>query len=319
MLKLFSQTPSPQPSATAITLENATLGEIMEQAGEAVTEWSDQTFEDGFLSTLFYSILIVVVAFVAIKLLQKFLKEKLSGNMAIFYRLLNLAVIVFAVIAILVNIRPLKTLGDTLLASSGIAAVVLGLAAQGTLGNLFSGLSISVAKPYVVGEFIEILNTTPPVSGIVEAIGLRHTTIRDVSNKSIVIPNSVIDQEMLRTTHSQTGNNVCSFLFVSVSYESNLDLAREIITRAVLDHPRTLDLRSYAEKEDDKPAVDIYITELEAYAIQLRASVWTRDTAAGFAALSDLRFTILQEFSKNGIEIPYPRQDIFMDSTKAKK
>ena len=110
------------------------------------------------------------------------------------------------------TIKPLNSLGTAILASSGIAAVVIGLAAQQTLGNVFSGISISASKPFEVGEYIEILDVTPPLMGVVKDIGLRHTTIIDATNKSIVIPNSVIDKNIVRALHNNEETTVCSFL-----------------------------------------------------------------------------------------------------------
>ena len=193
----------------------------------------------------------------------------------------------------------------------GVAAgIVIGLAAQQTLGNVFSGISISAAKPFEVGEFIEILNVTPPVMGVVKDIGLRHTTILDASNKSIVIPNSIIDKDMIRASHVVEKANVCSFLDVGISYDSDIDLAMKILADTIAAHGGTLDVHSEEEKNSGIPPVTVRVQDLGESAVQLRAFVWTPDTSSSFPILSDLRYAVKKEFDRRGIEIPYPYRNV---------
>lgn len=183
-------------------LADQTVNDIAQNAVDSYTAWEKETFAlGGLVNTVIYAAIVAAAAFIIIKLIQHFLARKLTGNARIFYRLIYVAIIIIAILCVLVTIKPLGNLGTGLLASSGIAGIVIGLAAQQTLGNVFSGISISAAKPFEVGEFIEILNVTPPVMGVVKDIGLRHTTILDASNKSIVIPNSIIDKDMIRASH----------------------------------------------------------------------------------------------------------------------
>lgn len=291
-----------------------------QSAGDAMRQIEDSIFSLGFVNTLIYAAVVGAVTFVIIKLIQHFLARKLTGNARIFYRLIYIIIIVIAVMCVVMTIKPLSSLGTALLASSGIAGVVIGLAAQQTLGNVFSGISISAAKPFEVGEYIEILNITPPITGIVKDIGLRHTTILDPSNKSIVIPNSVIDKEMIRVVRMAEKSNVCTFLDVGISYGSDIDLAMELMAKLVEAHKGTLDVRTEEDKEQGVPPVTVRVQELGDYAVKVRAFVWTQDTSTSFAVMSDLRYAVKKEFDRNGIEIPYPYQNIILqEKEKARK
>ncbi len=289
----------------------STLPPIEEVVSGAV-QTIDTSFEYGFVNTLIFAAIVAILTFVILKTWTRFAKKRFTGNSKIFYRLIYVAIILIAVIVVLLTIKPLRDIGTAILASSGIAAVVIGLAAQGTLSNVFSGISISMSKPFSVGEFIEILNATPPVSGVVEGIGLRHTTIRDPENKTIVIPNNVLDQEMLRTTHYLQGARICSFLYIDIAYNSDIDLAINMLSTIVSEHKNTLDVRSYDQKEEGVPKVAVFVTGLSNAAVHLRASVWTVDTATGFTTLSDLRYQVKKAFDAAGIEIPYPYQNIIL-------
>lgn len=292
-------------------LADQTVNDIAQNAVDSYTAWEKETFAlGGLVNTVIYAAIVAAAAFIIIKLIQHFLARKLTGNARIFYRLIYVAIIIIAILCVLVTIKPLGNLGTGLLASLGIAGIVIGLAAQQTLGNVFSGISISAAKPFEVGEFIEILNVTPPVMGVVKDIGLRHTTILDASNKSIVIPNSIIDKDMIRASHVVEKANVCSFLDVGISYDSDIDLAMKILADTIAAHGGTLDVRSEEEKNSGIPPVTVRVQDLGESAVQLRAFVWTPDTSSSFPILSDLRYAVKKEFDRRGIEIPYPYRNV---------
>ncbi len=293
-----------------------TMEEFAASTADSFNEWWNDTFSFPPINMLIFVGIVAVITFVVIKLIKRFLRKRLTGNMRIFYRLIYIIIVVIAVSAVLMTIKPLQEFSTAILASSGIAAAVFGLAAQQTLGNLFSGISISASKPFEAGEYIEILNTNPPISGIVQSIAIRHTTIRDSSNRTIVIPNGVIDKEMLRTTHYLEGRDVCNFLVVGVGYGSDIGKAIDLLRKIISAHPDVLDMRTPEQKENGGQAVDVYITDLGDSAVQLRASVWTKDTATGFATLSDIRFSVLEEFAKHSIEIPYPYRNVVVQEAE---
>lgn len=303
-----SATPSNSASPETSVIANASPQNV----ADALQKWQENTFDLGFVGTIVFAALVAGITFLIVKLLQRYAKRHLSGNLIIFYRLIYTIIIIVAVVMVLMTIKPLQQVSTAILASSGIAAAVLSLAAQQTLANVFSGIAISISKPFVIGEFIEILQTTPPVMGIVEDINLRQTTIRDASNKAIVIPNSVLDKEILRTTKSLQGINVCNFLTVGVSYNTDLQSACKVLSETCAAHPSVLDTRTEQDKKDGVPVVIIRVTDFGDSAIMLRASVWTKDASIGFVTLCDLRVSVKEAFDKAGIEIPYPYRNIVM-------
>ena len=293
-------------------LADAEAGGISSDIVDPIKEWLKNTFSLGLVGTIIYTAVVAAIAFTVIKILQHFFSKKLTGNARIFYRLLYIVIIIIAVVCVLMTIKPLNSMGTALLASSGIAAAVLGLAAQQTLGNVFSGISISAAKPFEVGEYIEILNVNPPIAGTVKDIGLRHTTILDATNKSIVIPNGILDKEMLRAFHQAEHTNVCTFLDVGISYGSDIDLAMKLMAELVAAHKDCLDVRTEEEKRNGTPRVLVRVQDLAESSVKLRAFVWTADTATSFPVLSDLRYAILKAFNEKGIEIPYPYRNVIV-------
>ncbi len=86
---------------------------------------------------------------------------------------------------------------STFLATSGVLAIVLGLALQNTLADVFSGLAINIERPFGAGDWITLNDT---VEGQIIEIDWRATRVRTYANDLVVIPNSVIAKAIV-TNH----------------------------------------------------------------------------------------------------------------------
>jgi small-conductance mechanosensitive channel len=86
----------------------------------------------------------------------------------------------------------LRALGTALLAGVSVVSVVLGLAAQNTLGNLIAGLSLVLYRPMRVGDRVQVNTPKGVVTATVELLSLGYTTLRDADNNQILVPNSVM-------------------------------------------------------------------------------------------------------------------------------
>ncbi len=88
---------------------------------------------------------------------------------------------------------------SALLATSGVLAIVLGLALQNTLGDVFAGLAINIERPLGAGDWITVAEQ---ISGQVIEVNWRATRIRTLSNDTVVIPNSFVSKAIV-TNHSR--------------------------------------------------------------------------------------------------------------------
>src|SRR5277367_5252770 len=84
----------------------------------------------------------------------------------------------------------LRTLGTSMLASLGVASVVVGLAAQSTLGNLIAGISLVLYRPFKVGDRVQVTAPTGLETGLVVNSDLGYTLLRTADQRLLVIPNS---------------------------------------------------------------------------------------------------------------------------------
>lgn len=98
-------------------------------------------------------------------------------------------VIMIILYALLIPV--LRSLGTALLAGASVASVVIGLAAQSTLGNLVAGVSITIYRPFRLGDTLQVTAPAGADIGVVELISLGYTTLRTPDGRSIVLPNSL--------------------------------------------------------------------------------------------------------------------------------
>jgi small conductance mechanosensitive channel len=86
----------------------------------------------------------------------------------------------------------LRAMGTALLTGASVASIVIGLAAQSTLGNLIAGIAITIYRPFSVGDTILVAAPTGTETGTVELISLGYTTLRTADARVVVLPNSLV-------------------------------------------------------------------------------------------------------------------------------
>jgi small-conductance mechanosensitive channel len=102
------------------------------------------------------------------------------------------AVYIFAFISYAHLVPALAGLGTAWLASAGILSVIIGLAAQNTLGNLIAGISLLLYRPFNVGDHLQVTAPTGLETGLVESINLGYTLLKTDDNRRVVVPNSIM-------------------------------------------------------------------------------------------------------------------------------
>lgn len=233
-------------------------------------------------------------------------KKKDVTNYRFVQHLITAVIYMTGFALIIFNIPNLRHLASTLLAGAGIVAAIVGFASQQALSNVVSGVFIIIFKPYRLNDRI---TTKDGLSGRIEDIGLRHTTIRDYQNKRIVIPNSIIGGEYIINS-DHTNSKICQFIDFDIAYTASIDKAREIIQSEAGNHPMAIDGRTKEEKDQGQEIFIVKVTELGDYSIKMRAWVWAEDPGKAFMMKCDLLESVKKRFDKEGVEIPYPYMNI---------
>ncbi|WP_321334801.1 mechanosensitive ion channel family protein [uncultured Bacteroides sp.] len=211
--------------------------------------------------------------------------------------------------AIFLSLIPgMEKVGNSILAGAGIMAMAVGFASQEALSNFISGLFIVFSKPFRIGDVIKLDDI---VTGTVSEITLRHTIIRSLENRLIIIPNSKINSStIINSTLSQ--QDICSFIEVGVSYDTDLDKAISLMREEVMQHPLLIDHRTAEDKDNNVPQVMVRVISLGDSSITLRAWAWADSSKDAFSMKCDLLKSIKERYDKEGIEIPYPYSNVII-------
>lgn len=232
---------------------------------------------------------VLVARSVSRMLQQKLEKKEMEPPIRmLILRIVKLSILAFTLIVVAmqlgVEVMPL-------VAGLSVAGVGVGLAMQGVLGNLVSGLVIIVAKPYRVGDYIEIHS----VHGQVEQIELLSTVLKHSDRSQVLIPNRKIVGEILHNY----GKIRQLDLTVGVAYETSIPEAVQVIQQILNNNKRVI--------KDLAPGVGI--GTLTDSSVVLAVKPWTSVGDFG-AAQGEIYAAILEEFRARNIQIPYPQREI---------
>ena len=240
----------------------------------------------------------------------KFASEKLKVDettYTVVRRVIIVTIYVIGGVVVISLIPGLSRLVLGMAAGAGIAAIVIGFAAQRALSNVFGGISIAIFRPFRVGDVVEMENEY----GTIEDITLRHTVIRTWQNKRLIIPNSRISEE---TIINWTIGDLTVLWKVDfgISYDSDIDLARSIILDEINKHPDVM-------HEEDREA-KVRVTELGDFAVNLRALFWVADRPTAWGTGAEIRELVKKRFDREGVEIPFPyRTVVFKKDMKVER
>lgn len=173
------------------------------------------------------------------------------------------AVLIVGFIAVLTRLGVATT---SIIAVVAAASLAIGLALQGTLGNVASGVMLLVLRPYQIGDYVEIAGR----QGVVSALKLFTTEIDTLDNVRIIAPNGKVFGDLI-TNFTAHGERRVDVTF-AVDLEDDLERALAVMREAAAAHPLVLDapaplaettdvaegratvaLRAWAKREDYGP------------------------------------------------------------------
>lgn len=219
--------------------------------------------------------------------------EKLDDTLFNFLgSLARYVVLAFVIIAVL-NRFGVET--TSIVALLGAAGLAVGLALQGAMSNLAAGVMLMIFRPYKVGDFIDAAGNF----GNVEEITLFTTVLRTFDHQQIIIPNGKIWGEQI-VNHSHHPIRGVELTF-GVSYDTDIDKAREVILQVFKAHEHIL----------DDPAPVVVVSTLNDSSVDFAVRPFVKGEH-----WFDVRFTVPELVKKAldeaGIEIPFPHQKVIL-------
>ena len=182
---------------------------------------------------------------------------------------------------------------------STIIAVVLGLALQDTLGNLFAGLAMQADQPFQVGDVISIPNKG---IGVVENISWRGVKIRTFQNKLLVISNSMLGKEAIEVAPRDNLN--ARLVFFNTLYASSpsktIQLVRDVVRQV--------------ENVSQKIRPIVRVRNLGDNGIDWEVKYWLEDYSKHNETDALVRQRIWYAFQREKIEFAYPTRTIHVET-----
>lgn len=181
----------------------------------------------------------------------------------------------------------------SLIAVLGAAGLAVGLALQGSLSNFAGGVLIITLKPFRLGDWIEVNG----ISGSVKDISLFYTKLNTFGNQLAIIPNGELSNDNIINYSAEKIRR--ENLTIGISYDSNIKLAKDILTKLVEEQTDIL--------KDPEP--EIMVSELAESSVNLAVRYWTENEyffARRWYTLEEAKIRL----EAAGISLPFPQRDI---------
>ncbi len=178
-------------------------------------------------------------------------------------------------------------------AAIGALSLGAGLALQGLLSNYGAGLSIIVARPFIVGDTISVQGVT----GIVKEVKLAYTVLSNEDEVNILIPNKHIVGEII---HNSRTNSIIETV-VGIAYASDPDLAIKVIGEALATTEGVV--------SEKKPQVGI--DNYGDSSIDIGMRYWV-PTNSLFDTKYRANLAVFKALADNSIEIPFPQRHVHL-------
>jgi small-conductance mechanosensitive channel len=208
------------------------------------------------------------------------------------------AVVALAIIVVLMLLLELGLDVSPLIAGAGVAGVAVGLGAQTLIKDVIGGFFILLEDQFAVGDAIQVGD----IGGGVEKMTLRATFLRDLEGTLHVIPNGEI-----RIVSNRTKGWSRVVMNLGVAYEE--DIGRVVATLGKIGQDLYQD-EAFAPLLLEEPAVT-GVEALGDWTVTVRIMAKTRP-GKQWGVARELRRRIKESFEREGIEMPYPRQEILM-------
>lgn len=267
----------------------------------------------GYILTVAYSLALYCIARFLLNACHKMIQKIIAkhGTFAetaygFLYKVAKIVVYAIVLYLILMQFKALKSLGSVILGTSSLVGVALALAGQESMSNIVSGFFLSMYQPIRVNDLITL--TDKNITGRVKEIGTRHTVLVTFNNTEVIVPNSVLNSSIIE--NKDINKRYFNFLIFSISYDSDMDKAISIIKEKVNAHPLLVDDRTEEQIATNAEIVKVLVINLAEHSIDLRAGFSTADMISGVMMSADLRKSVLEEFRKAGIKVPYSITEI---------
>ncbi len=210
----------------------------------------------------------------------------------------NIGIAIIGVVGALMILAVWQINLTPLLASAGLAGIIVGLAAKDTLGNFFGGISVFLDRPFKPGDYIVLRSGE---RGKVVDIGLRSTRIVTRDDVLITIPNSLIVSTKI-INESAPSRRMRVRVKVSVANTSDVDEVKDVLLKVAGDNSLVL----------PKPEPRIRFRGFGDGSLDYELLCWTAQPKDKGRLIHQLNTAVVKAFNVAGIALPSPQRDLYI-------
>ncbi len=214
----------------------------------------------------------------------------------------NLALIIIIGFAIYLIFQTWGINMTAWLASAGVLGIAIGFASKDTLSNFIAGIFILADAPYKIGDYV-VLDTGE--RGEVTDIGIRSTRMLTRDDVELTIPNAIMGNTKIV---NQSGGPYKGFRIripVGVAYGSDIDQVKSLLLESIENNPSV--------RAD--PEARVRFRKFGVSSLDFELLCWVEHPSQRGSVTDELLTMIYNSFNQHGIEIPYPKQDLYVKET----
>jgi small-conductance mechanosensitive channel len=251
----------------------------------------------------FYALVVLVVAMVLLRIVKGIMDHRAKANNELASRLHSAFLLLKYAVWVGVIVTCLEILGFSItfiIAGSAALLVGLGLGLQQTFMDVVSGIIILMEGTIRVGDVLEVEGLV----GRVTVINLRTSTVYSRDGMNVIVPNHrFINENVVNWSHNSLETRFR--LQVGVAYGSDERTVQRILTNCATDHPMTI-------TSDPTHPVVVRLIDFGDSSLDFEILFWSRNIFSIEQTKSEIRFSILDGFRKEGVVIPFPQRDVHM-------
>jgi len=248
-----------------------------------------------FKKIIVFSVIVTVFYLIAKFASNRIMKARFVGDINYLKSLARITKFSLIIIGLLIGLASIGVSLSGLLAAAGFTGIVVGLAAQQTLGHLIAGLTLLFEGRAKIGDIVQI----DKFMGTIESISLLSTQVRLFTGELLTVPNQTVMSSLLVNYSNLKARRID--VTIGISYLSSIDKAKAVILEYLKRHPFVL---AY-------PEPIVFIDSLGESSVNLIVRLWV-PAAKWLEVRASIVGELKVELEKNGIEIPFPQRVVWL-------
>ena len=208
--------------------------------------------------------------------------RKIHTQLRVFKKIIIIVVFIVAFASALMTFPKVRQLGTTILASAGIIGIVVGMAAQRTIGNFIAGLQIALTQPIRVDDVVIVENEW----GRIEEVTLTYVVVKIWDLRRLIVPITYFIEKPFQNW-TRTTADILGTVFIYVDYTVPVDVIREQLQK-ILNESNLW----------DKKVCVLQVTNTTERTVELRALMSAADASTAWSLRCEVREKLI-EFVRN--------------------